>query len=94
MAVEAFRRGIHVICEKPVAITGRQAREMNAAHADSQVVYAAMFQMRTNPVYRKIKEMLEDGTLGEVRRVSWIITDWFRTQAYYDSGGWRGQLDR
>ncbi|NLY51330.1 MAG: Gfo/Idh/MocA family oxidoreductase [Firmicutes bacterium] len=90
MAVEAFRRGIHVICEKPVAITGRQAREMNAAHADSQVVYAAMFQMRTNPVYRKIKEMLEDGTLGEVRRVSWIITDWFRTQAYYDSGGWRG----
>lgn len=90
MAKEAFRRGIHVICEKPVAITAREAREMNAAHADSGVVYAAMFQMRTDPVYIKIKEMLEDGTLGEVRRVSWIITDWFRTQKYYDSGGWRG----
>ncbi|NLA59015.1 MAG: Gfo/Idh/MocA family oxidoreductase [Firmicutes bacterium] len=90
MAIEAFRRGIHVICEKPVAITSRQAREMNDAHAESNVVYAAMFQMRTNPVYVKIKQMLDDGTLGEVRRVSWIITEWFRTQAYYDSGGWRG----
>jgi predicted dehydrogenase len=90
MAKEAFRRGIHVICEKPVAITGREAREMNAAHANSNVVYAAMFQMRTDPTYIKIKEMLSDGTLGEVRRVSWIITNWFRTQAYYDSGGWRG----
>ncbi|NLJ85304.1 MAG: Gfo/Idh/MocA family oxidoreductase [Firmicutes bacterium] len=90
MAKEAFRRGIHVICEKPMAVTSREAREMNAAHASSGVVYAAMFQMRTDPVYIKIKEMLEDGTLGEVRRVSWIITNWFRTQAYYDSGGWRG----
>ena len=90
MAKEAFRRGIHVICEKPVAITGREAREMNAAHADSGVVFAAMFQMRTDPVYIKIKEMIEDGTLGDIRRVSWIITNWFRTQAYYDSGGWRG----
>ena len=63
MAKEAFRRGIHVICEKPMAVTSREAREMNAAHASSGVVYAAMFQMRTDPVYIKIKEMLEDGTI-------------------------------
>ncbi|NMB44926.1 MAG: Gfo/Idh/MocA family oxidoreductase [Firmicutes bacterium] len=90
MAEEAFRRGIHVICEKPIAITAREAREMTAAHADSEVVFAAMFQKRTEPVYIKIKEMLESGELGELRRVSWNITDWFRTQSYYDSGGWRG----
>jgi len=90
MAKEAFRRGIHVICEKPVAITSREAREMNAAHADSDVVFGAMFQQRTDPVHLKVKEMLEDGTLGNIRRVNWIITSWFRTQTYYDSGGWRG----
>jgi len=90
MAIEAFRRGIHVVCEKPVAITAREAREMNTAYTESGVVYAAMFQMRTDPVFMRIKEMLEDGTIGEIRRVSWIITSWFRTQAYYDSGGWRG----
>lgn len=90
MAIEAFRRGIHVLCEKPVAITAREAREMNEAHAQSDVVFGAMFQMRTDPTFIRIKEMLEDGTLGDIRRVSWIITSWFRTQTYYDSGGWRG----
>lgn len=90
MAKAAFARGIHVILEKPVAITSREARMINATHAGSSVVFAAMFQMRTEPIYNKIKELLEDGTLGEVRRVSWIITSWFRTQSYYDSGGWRG----
>ncbi|NLV91351.1 MAG: Gfo/Idh/MocA family oxidoreductase [Firmicutes bacterium] len=90
MTIEAFKRGIHVICEKPVAITAREARMMNEAWEKSDVVFAAMFQQRTSPIYQKIKELLEDGTLGEVRRVSWIITNWFRTQTYYDSGGWRG----
>ncbi|NMB23942.1 MAG: Gfo/Idh/MocA family oxidoreductase [Firmicutes bacterium] len=90
MAKAAFARGIHVILEKPVAITSREARMINAAHEGSDVVFAAMFQMRTEPVYNKIKELLKDGTLGEIRRVSWIITNWFRTQSYYDSGGWRG----
>ncbi len=90
MAIEAFKNGIHVICEKPVAITAKEARMMNEAHANSDVIFAAMFQMRTNPVFIKIKELIEDGTLGAIRRVSWIITGWFRTQAYYNSGGWRG----
>ena len=90
MAIAAFERGIHVILEKPVAITGREARRINAAHGESNVVFAAMFQMRTEPVYIKIKELLHNGTLGGLRRVNWIITEWFRTQSYYDSGGWRG----
>ncbi len=90
MAINAFKKGIHVICEKPVAITAREACLMNEAFEKSNVVFAAMFQQRTVPTYIKIKEMIEDGTLGEIRRVSWIITDWFRTQAYYNSGGWRG----
>lgn len=90
MTIEAFKNGLHVICEKPVAITAREARMMNEAYENADVVFAAMFQQRTSPAFIKIKELLEDGTLGGIRRVSWIITNWFRTQTYYDSGGWRG----
>jgi len=90
MAIAAFKRGIHVICEKPVAITAREARSINEAHANSKVVFAAMFQQRTHAAFIKIKELLTDGTLGDIRRINWIITDWFRTQHYYNSGQWRG----
>ncbi|HHV44989.1 MAG TPA: Gfo/Idh/MocA family oxidoreductase [Firmicutes bacterium] len=91
MCIAAFERGIHVICEKPVAITAREARLINEAYAkSSNVVFAAMFQQRTKPCFIKIKELLNNGTLGEVRRINWIITDWFRTQHYYNSGEWRG----
>lgn len=90
MAIAAFDRGIHVLCEKPAAITAREARKINEAHKDSGLIYSIMFNMRTSPVFKKIKELIDDGTIGEIRRVSWIITSWFRTQKYYDSGGWRG----
>jgi predicted dehydrogenase len=90
MAIAAFDRGSHVLCEKPAAITAKEARRINEAHKDSGLIYSLMFNMRTSPVFRKIKELLDNGTLGEVRRVSWVVTSWFRTQKYYDSGGWRG----
>ena len=48
-----------------------------------------MFNQRTNCLYRKMHEMVENGELGELKRVNWIITDWYRTQIYYDSGDWR-----
>ena len=74
-----------------MAITAREARLINEAYAkSSNVVFAAMFQQRTKPCFIKIKELLNNGTLGEVRRINWIITDWFRTQHYYNSGEWRG----
>lgn len=91
MTIEAFRHGLHVICEKPEAITAKEARKMNEAYGNtSGLVFAVMFNQRTNPVFCKLRELIMDGTLGGIRRVSWMITDWFRTQAYYNSGGWRG----
>ena len=90
ISIAAFKRGIHVICEKPVAITAREAREMNQAYQQSDVVFSAMFQKRTRAETNKIKQMIEDGTLGDIRRITWITTDMFRSQAYYNSGGWRG----
>lgn len=90
MSIEAFERDIHVICEKPVAVKGSNAREIIGAWENSDSIFTVMFQKRTFPVFRKIKSMLNKGELGDIRRILWIKTDWFRTQAYYDSGGWRG----
>ena len=93
-AKAAFERGLHVLVEKPVAVTAREAQDVNDAYdaARSQhpdLKYAGMFQQRTRPDWRLIKRLIEEGAVGELMRASWTITDWFRSQAYYDSGGWR-----
>ncbi len=89
LAIEAFGRGLHVMCEKPAGVYTKAVRQMNAAAEKSGKVFGMMFNQRLNCVYRKLKELVSDGGFGEIRRVNWIITDWYRTQSYYDSGSWR-----
>ena len=90
LTIEAMRAGLHVMCEKPAGVYTKQVREMNAeADKHPELVFGMMFNQRTNCVYRKIKEMIDSGELGKLKRVNWIITDWYRPQAYYDSGDWR-----
>ena len=89
LAMEAFAAGLHVMCEKPAGVYPKAVREMNEAAEKSGKVFAMMFNQRTNCVYRKMHEMVHSGQLGELKRVNWIITDWYRTQIYYDSGDWR-----
>ena len=89
LAIEALQHGLHVISEKPAGVYTKQVREMNAAAEASDRIFGMMFNQRTNPVYQKVKEMLESGELGEMKRVVWIITNWYRSQSYYNSGGWR-----
>ena len=90
LAVEAFEAGLHVLCEKPAGVYTLQVRDMIAA-ADKhpELTFAMMFNQRTNCVYRKMKEMIDSGVIGEIKRMNWIVTDWYRTQYYYDSGAWR-----
>lgn len=88
-AMKAFARGIHVLCEKPAGVYTKQVREMNAAADASDVRFSMMFNQRTNPLYVKLKDLIQSGELGEIRRTNWIITTWYRTQSYYDSGSWR-----
>jgi len=90
IAIEAFHHKIHVICEKPVAVSSRDALRMNEVAQKSNVVFSVMFQKRVSPVNLKIHEIIKKGVLGQIIRINWIITDFFRTQKYYDSGGWRG----
>ena len=89
IVMECLKRDIHVICEKPAGVYTKQVREMNEAAKKSKAHFAMMFNQRTNCVYRKMREIIQGGGIGELQRVSWIITNWFRTQYYYDTGSWR-----
>jgi predicted dehydrogenase len=94
IAIAALARGVHVLTEKPIAVHTRDARKMIAAYEAAQaqhpdLKFAAMFQQRTHGYWRKIKDLIDEGELGRLVRATWIITEWFRTQAYYDNGGWR-----
>ena len=85
----ALKNGLHVLCEKPAGVYTKQVREMNEFAATKDLVFAMMFNQRTNHIYRKMHEMVHSGKYGQIKRVNWIITDWYRSQAYYNSGGWR-----
>ena len=94
MSGAAFERGIHVLVEKPIAVHVQEAGRMidawqSARRAKPDLVFAAMFNQRAWTHWRKIKAMIDGGALGQLQRCSWLITDWFRTQSYYDSGDWR-----
>lgn len=91
--MEAMKRGLHVICEKPAGVYTLQVREMNEEADQHDVVFGMMFNQRTNHIYRKMKEIVDSGRFGAIKRVNWLITDWYRTQAYYNSGGWRATWD-
>lgn len=94
ITVHAFQKGLHVLCEKPIAVHVDDAKKMLEAYEaakqkNSQLVFGMMFQERTAPHFIKIKDIVSSGELGKLTRVTWINTHWFRSQAYYDSGGWR-----
>jgi len=87
--IEASRQGLHVLVEKPAGVYTRQVKQMNEAAAASGKVFGIMYNQRTNPLYIKLRDLIASGELGEIRRTNWIITNWYRSQSYYDSGGWR-----
>ena len=90
IALEALENNTHVMVEKPAGVYTKAVREMNAsAAAKPDVVFSIMYNQRTNPIYRKMREMVGAGEIGAIKRTSWLITDWYRSQAYYNSGGWR-----
>ncbi len=94
ISVHAFQHGLHVLSEKPLAVHVNDAQQSIDAYEAARVknpdiVFGIMFQDRTVPGFRKIKDILDRGELGRLTRVTWINTAWFRSQAYYNSGGWR-----
>lgn len=89
VGIEALKAGLHVLVEKPVSVHKADGQKLMAAHTNPKQVFSAMFQMRAEPCYQSLKRLIASGELGEIRRTSWMITDWFRPDCYYGSAGWR-----
>jgi predicted dehydrogenase len=89
LAITCLQHNVHVLVEKPAGVFTRQVREMNEAAAASDRVFGIMYNQRTNPLYQKLRDLAKQGELGAIKRTNWIITNWYRSQSYYDSGGWR-----
>ncbi|MFI3258057.1 MAG: Gfo/Idh/MocA family oxidoreductase, partial [Spirochaetales bacterium] len=90
MGIEAFERNIHALLEKPAGVYTKQVQEMiDVAKSKPELTFGVFFNQRMNPLYRKLKEIIEKGEIGNIRRTNWLITTWYRPQAYYDMSAWR-----
>ena len=90
LGIAALDAGVHAMVEKPISSHKADAERLIAAsRRNPKVVFGGMFQMRTEPRYQKVRKLIQNGDLGQIVRVNWINTDWYRTEAYYASGGWR-----
>jgi predicted dehydrogenase len=89
IGIDALQNGLHVLTEKPISVHKADCERLIAAYTDRSKVFAAMFNQRTDPHYQRIRRIVQGGELGAIQRTNWIITNWFRTETYYASGGWR-----
>jgi len=90
LGIAALQNGIHAMVEKPISAHKADAERLIAAHKKNpKTVFAGMFQLRAEPRYLKMQKLIQGGEMGEIVRMSWLMTDWYRTEAYYASGGWR-----
>ena len=90
MGIEALKRDIHALLEKPAGVYTKQVKEINEfAASKPELTFAIFFNQRTNKLYQKVKEIVDNGEIGNIRRTNWMITNWWRPQAYYDQSAWR-----
>ena len=89
LGIRAFSRGLHVLCEKPLDVSTTQAQALIRAAEDSGRVFGIMLNQRTDPLFARARQLVQNGELGALHRTVWVVTNWLRSQRYYDSGGWR-----
>lgn len=90
IAVACINNGVNTLIEKPLAVSVDAAHRIVAAHIENPSVKVGVsFNQRSNKMYRRAKKLLDSGKMGEIQRVNFTITDWYRSQAYYNQGGWR-----
>ena len=90
IGIDALRQGLHVLVEKPLARHKAEAERLIAAHKSRKKIFAIMFNQRADPRHEWIRKAIASGKLGELQRIHLVMTEWFRTNAYYASAGWRG----
>lgn len=86
----ALKNNCHTMCEKPIAVYTLAAAEPIKAKEEGKSTFAIMFNQRANKLFKMAREMVLSGEIGEILENVWIITNWYRTQEYYDSSSWRG----
>ncbi|MFH5822772.1 Gfo/Idh/MocA family protein [Georgenia sp. AZ-5] len=90
MGIAALKAGIHALVEKPAGVYTKQVKELNEVAAQHpELTFGIMFNQRNNPLYQRIKEIVDAGEIGKIRRTNWIITTWWRPQGYYEQSAWR-----
>jgi len=89
LGIAALEAGLHTMVEKPLSVDKADCERLLAAHTDENVVFAVMLNQRTNPCYKKLRQLINNGELGEIQRINWIITDWYRTESYFATSSWR-----
>jgi predicted dehydrogenase len=92
IGIDTFNNGLHLLLEKPISVHKADCERLFAAYdkiEGKKPLFSVMFNLRTTPIYQKLRALVQDGHLGKITRVNWIITAWFRTQHYYDNGDWR-----
>ncbi|AMB60030.1 Gfo/Idh/MocA family protein [Microterricola viridarii] len=90
IGIEALQRDIHALVEKPAGVYTKQVAELNAyALTKPELSFGIMFNQRNNPLYIRLKEIVDGGEIGSILRSNWIITNWWRPQGYYDQSAWR-----
>jgi len=96
VAIYALSAGKHVLCEKPADVRASDVEKMIAARDTAnasrteKLALATLFNQRTNPLFRRLRELIDSGEFGEMRRVNWICNNWWRPDSYYKSNNWRG----
>ena len=90
VAIYALEHGVHALVEKPASVASKHVREMNECAArHPELAFGIMFNQRTNPLYIRVRELVQSGELGQIRRSNWIVNSWYRTDSYYRTSEWR-----
>lgn len=90
IAIAALEAGVHVLCEKPAGVRASDVKEMLSAAQRSEAKLGMFLQQRTIPLFRTIRQIVDSGELGQLRRSNWIINTYWRPDSYYASAAWRG----
>ena len=93
LAVSALAAGLHVLVEKPLAVHKADGLKMIEAYEQRprpSQVFAEMLSLRIDPAFLQLRALLQAGALGRLRRILWLSTHWFRSDAYFTGSDWRG----
>ncbi|MGJ8679894.1 Gfo/Idh/MocA family protein [Paraglaciecola sp.] len=84
----ALEKNLHVMLEKPIGLSSWEGEEL-VKLAPEKSQFALMLNQRTDPTFAKMKQVIESGILGEIKRTHWTMTNWFRPDIYFQVSDWR-----